>query len=679
MNEREGTSLVVAFTNGLVQLSDTQRQQRDEGHPQQTDVQGPEGELQTLLRPLVLGNQVAQTEDRERDCEHTVHTHHGGVCVVCGQRGTDFEVGHDRQVDEEAEYACTEEVPEAHGDQEHHGPAVREGLGAVGVLASTQLHEAPCLNGQEGQRDNLSCGEERTECHLLGGGTDEVGVVQGTDHATDGVEHGVHHDDGDSDALADNAEQHEDVRHHHGGEQLEEVLHPEVNHPEAPELGDRHVSALAGEKADRVEHGNGQAREQEQPGEGGLLRALQTGGEGSCDDHNPDEHAHDEQNLEESRQVQELPLLREDGVGGDQTLLREPFVQQRAEDHEDHGTDEDVGQQTLLLGFAAGNQRGDEDKAGCLLRGGQANFVGLAEVEDGCLFSVPTDGTGPAAVDGEHQTRTTDEGNQGQGRPDHEVCGGLVVNVRLGGPVVGVGVGLIGAICCRGPCGPAEECDEVVQFFVVLNGVGEQALRGVALHQGVAVVLEHELEALGLTSGPGQGLGLLIVLVLLAPLVLDEFAGVLLALLTILLDGGIGGQAQVLCSVVGAEVGAVAEDGSVLLQAACLEEFLTMQDLFLGCDYFAVVADNLVGHRHGECVSAHCEDCHDGEAQEHHKRNSLYPALTGIGTDRVCAAGNLSCLSTRDGFCSHSDMSPVCVDLRFEWDRRTSAGGRLTG
>ena len=28
VDEREGTSLVVAFTNGLVQLSDTQRQQR---------------------------------------------------------------------------------------------------------------------------------------------------------------------------------------------------------------------------------------------------------------------------------------------------------------------------------------------------------------------------------------------------------------------------------------------------------------------------------------------------------------------------------------------------------------------------------------------------------------------------------------------------------------------------
>ena len=577
---------------------------------------------------------------------------------------------------------------------------MRERLGAVGVLASTQLHEAPRLNGQEGQRDNLSSREERTECHLFGGGTDEVGVVQSTDHTTDGVEHSVHHDDGDGDALANHAEQHEDVRHHDGGEQFEEVLHPEVNHPEAPEFGDGHVGTLTCEQADRVEHGDGQAGEEEQPRQGGLLRALQAGGEGTPDDDDPDEHTRGEQDLEESRQVQELPLLREEAGEflGDEALLREPFVQQRAEDNEDHGADENIGEQTLLLGFAAGNQRGDEDtarqeracgpeegelkvpgsryrvgqqlahvdteeagefftvvlgecthqslqqeqhqdrceeQAGCLLRGGQANFVGLTEVEDGCLFRVPADSAGPAAVDGEHQTGTTDEGNQGECRPDHQIRGGLVVHVGFGRPVVGVGVGLVGAVCRRCPCGPAEECDEVVQFFVVLNGVGEQALRGVTLHEGFTVVLEHELVALGLTSGPGDGLSLLVVLVLLAPLVLDEFAGVLLALFTVLLDGSIGGQAQVFCSVVGAEVGTVTEHGSVLLQAASLEQFLTVQDLFLGCDSFAVVADDFIGERHGECVGAHCKDCHNGEAQEHHKRNSLYPAFSGIGTDRV--------------------------------------------
>ena len=41
------------------------------------------------------------------------------------------------------------------------------------------------------------------------------------------------------DPLAHHPEQHEDVGDHHGGEQLQEVLDPEVDDPEAPEVGDR--------------------------------------------------------------------------------------------------------------------------------------------------------------------------------------------------------------------------------------------------------------------------------------------------------------------------------------------------------------------------------------------------------------------------------------------------------
>ena len=53
------------------------------------------------------------------------------------------------------------------------------------------------------------------------------------------------------DLLAHHAEQHEHVGDHHRGEQLEEVLDPQVHDPEAPELGDREVVAGAGEQARR--------------------------------------------------------------------------------------------------------------------------------------------------------------------------------------------------------------------------------------------------------------------------------------------------------------------------------------------------------------------------------------------------------------------------------------------
>ena len=95
---------------------------------------------------------------------------------------------------------------------------------------------------------------------MLGRLAGEVEVVHRPDHAADGVEDDVEEDHGQRDPLAHDAEQHEHVRDHHGGEQLEEVLHPQVHDPEAPELGDREVVAGAGEQADGVEGRNRAAR-----------------------------------------------------------------------------------------------------------------------------------------------------------------------------------------------------------------------------------------------------------------------------------------------------------------------------------------------------------------------------------------------------------------------------------
>ena len=62
------------------------------------------------------------------------------------------------------------------------------------------------------------------------------------------------------DPLAHDAEQHEDVGDHHRGEELEEVLDPQVDDPEAPEVGDGEVVAGAGEQPDGVERRDRAAR-----------------------------------------------------------------------------------------------------------------------------------------------------------------------------------------------------------------------------------------------------------------------------------------------------------------------------------------------------------------------------------------------------------------------------------
>ena len=184
-------------------------------------------------------------------------------------------------------------------------------------------------------------------------------------------------------------------------------------------------------------------------------------------------------------------------------------------------------------------------------------------------------------------------------------------------------------------------------------------------------MVDHLVKPLGLPRRPVQSLAGLVVLIFLAPLVLNEVTGLLLTLFPVLFDGSVRSQAQVFRREVRADVCTVAENRSVLLQAAALVELLTVLDLFCGGDYLAVVADDFIGQRHGERIGAHRQDCHNGKAQEHHKCNGLYPAFTGVGTDRVRAAGDLGDLLARYGFLSHI----VCLQCAYIFVIRVGSFG----
>ena len=308
----QGAGLVVAVVDRVPQLQDAERQQGGEDHPGQTDVERPEGQLRQLLRPALRRDDVAQREQRQADGEHPVDAHHRAVRVVGGQRRADLVVGHDGQVDQEAENARADEVPEANGDKEHHRPPVRERCAAAGLLPGAQLQERPRLDGQERQRDDLHRGEERAQRHVLHRCAGEVQVVHCADDATHRVQDDVEEDELDGDLAAHHAQHHEDVGDHDRGEQLEEVLDPQVHHPEPPELGDGQMRLGAGEHADGVERGDGQAGVEEQPRHVQLALGLQPGPDRAVDDRHPQEQPDDEQNLPEPRQVKVFPLLVEE-------------------------------------------------------------------------------------------------------------------------------------------------------------------------------------------------------------------------------------------------------------------------------------------------------------------------------------------------------------------------------
>ena len=177
-----------------------------------------------------------------------------------------------------------------------------------------ELRERPRLDGQERERDHLGGREEGAEGHVLGGLAGEVEVVHRADHAAERVEDDVEEDHRQRDPLAHDPEQHEHVGDHRGREQLEEVLDPEVDDPEAPELGRREVVARARDQPDRVEGQDRAGGEEEEPGHVAGVFARKTPAQDPPEHHDPDDRADREQHLPEPGEVEVLEALQAEPV-----------------------------------------------------------------------------------------------------------------------------------------------------------------------------------------------------------------------------------------------------------------------------------------------------------------------------------------------------------------------------
>ena len=268
------------------------------------------------------------------------------------------------------------------------------------------------------------------------------------------------------------------------------------------------------------------------------------------------------------------------------------------------------------------------------LRLGQPDVLGLTEGQGRGLLGVPADLLTPAAVDGEHDPGSTDEDDQRQDRPDHEVTGGCVADQGLGGPVVRVRVVVARALCGRSPGGPAEEGRHLFD----LDGVGDEIrLEAVAVGVGpkhLGVVVDGLVVGLDLLIGPHQG----------------SRGGVVAVGPHHLLGGGrrvgdpLGGEllldarglhAKVLGGEVRTEVAAVPQDGAVLHETSGLEELLPLGDVLRREESLTALGDHLLRLRHGIGVGAVGQQAHDSESEEHDQGDPLDPPLA----DEASASG----------------------------------------
>ena len=291
-------------------------------------------------------------EEHQGDGEDSVDAEQRRVGVQ--RRGVDplRIVQDDRRVDEEAEDPRADHVPERHGDEEVQRPL-------VGVVRSAELdraHVLRALEAQERERHDLQRGEHRAKGDDRRRRPGPVQVMERADDAGSQVQEDAHVDDLQAELRADRADAGQDEREHDGGEDLEESLHPEVDDPPAPVLGVGEVAALAVQEAGHVEQRDGDRAVQEHVREpAAVLFRQKRRADGAHDQHQPDDHPGDEEDLPDAAQLDVLVALvsEEEAVRAEASLDGQPCSGKRTQDDDHHRHEQKDRQRPLPLRLLA--------------------------------------------------------------------------------------------------------------------------------------------------------------------------------------------------------------------------------------------------------------------------------------------------------------------------------------
>ncbi len=517
-------------------------------------------------------------------------------------------------------------------------------------------------------------------------------MVHRPDHATGRVQDDVEVDHGQRDLLADDAEQDEHVRDHHGREQLEEVLDPQMHDPEAPELGRREVVARPREEAYGVERRDRARRQEEQPRH--VARVVS--GKAPAQDAPQHEDPHDEpdrqQHLPQPREVEVLEALQPEPVRcrvGEHAMHAEVGADERPEHDHRERAEQREGELALVARLAAGDHRRQEDpgryerrrdpedreldmpgphevvrehrreveaeEVGDLravvlrrragdrlqqeerrhdeeeprrrpLRRRQRDVARLAEAERRLLAAVPPQARAPPPERREQQAHPGQQRDQRHHRPHDDVRRRLVVDTRLGRPVIRVRVVVARPLGRRGPRRPGEERGQPPQLHRVRDRLRAQAVVACRVREVPAVVPHERLERGRPLRADRERPGPLVVAI--GAEVLDRPAGRRVrARSAVCAPDDVRRAPQVVGGEVRAEVGAVPEDRPVLHEAVVQEHLLALGDVARRVEHAALLVDGALRDRRLGLVAAVGEQPHDEEPAEDHEDHDLDPAL----------------------------------------------------
>ena len=106
-------------------LQQANRQQAQQHHQTETDVDRPECEPERASFPFAVIAQPAQAKQHQPDAEHSVHAEQRGMPVHRRRVQPLHVVQRDGWVDEEPEQPGADEIPEADGHKKDDRPPVR--------------------------------------------------------------------------------------------------------------------------------------------------------------------------------------------------------------------------------------------------------------------------------------------------------------------------------------------------------------------------------------------------------------------------------------------------------------------------------------------------------------------------------------------------------------------------
>ena len=178
-------------------------------------------------------------------------------------------------------------------------------------------------------------------------------MVQRPDHAADRVEHHLEVDQPRGKPLRDDPHEHEDQGHQHRGEQLQEILDPQVDDPEPPEVADCERGLRMGQQADRVERRDRQRAVKKQPGQVAPALRGKARTQPPVDDHHPEHHPDDQQVHPEPPQLEVFPSLRPEErpqPAGQEVVVTQILAPQAAEDDHRQRAEQHGREQPLAAG-----------------------------------------------------------------------------------------------------------------------------------------------------------------------------------------------------------------------------------------------------------------------------------------------------------------------------------------